>query len=211
MTAVERMVAFNPDIAGDEEDPFTERRYRQFARHITPWMYDVLDIGCGTGRGGAVMKALQPSMRITGLDGVPDRIAVLDPLIYAAKICGFTQPLPLPAESFDAIVAGDFIEHLSPELVFPTLCELFRLLRLGGLLLLTTPNPHYLKNKLYGTSVLGGAHVSQHHIATLRRRLGDVGFSSIKIRGSGRVSIALGEWFPVRAVYGSYLAEATKW
>ena len=69
-------------------------------------------------------------------------------LVYETEICGFTNATPSAAESFDAIVAGDFIEHLPPDQVYPTLCEFFRLLRLKGLLLLTTPDPRYVKNKL---------------------------------------------------------------
>jgi 2-polyprenyl-3-methyl-5-hydroxy-6-metoxy-1,4-benzoquinol methylase len=157
------------------------------------------------------MKALLPRLEITGLDCVPERIAALDPSTYNSSICSFTQTIPLASESFDAIVAGEFIEHVPPDLVFSTLCEFFRLLRLRGLLLLTTPNPRYLVNKFRRQSVLGGAHVSQHHARNLRRRLEDVGFSRIRLRGSGRVSILLGERFPFLTKYGSYLTEATKW
>jgi hypothetical protein len=108
-------------------------------------------------------------------------------------------------------VAGEFIEHLPPDQVDATLCEFFRLLRLRGLLLLTTPNPRYVRHFLERTSVLGGAHISQHYISSLRRRLAAVGFSAITVRGSGRVSSVLGEHIPLRAVYGSYLALASKW
>ena len=194
-----------------EVDIFTERRYKQFARRLRRHTRDVLDIGCNTGRGGALMKALRPDIKITGLDCVPERIDALDPRIYDATLCTFTHKIPLTNESFDAIVAGEFIEHVPADLVYPTLCEFFRLLRLRGLLLLTTPNPNYLRNKLRGLSVLGGAHLSQHHAGSLRRRLRDVGFSHVRIRGSGRVSSFLGERFPIRACYGSYLAEAKKW
>ena len=92
-----------------------------------------------------------------------------------------------------------------------TLCEFFRLLRLKGRLLLTTPNPRYIRHFLEGTSVLGGAHISQHYITSLRRRLAAVGFLAITIRGSGRVSSILGGHIPLRAVYGSYLAFGSKW
>jgi SAM-dependent methyltransferase len=211
MTSLDQIVALNREQEISEVDPFTEHRYHQFVRHFSPRTREVLDVGCNTGRGGAIMKALLPGLRITGMDCVPERVAALDELVYETKICGFTNAIPLAAESFDAIVAGEFIEHLPPDQVYPTLCEFFRLLRLKGSLLLTTPNPRYLKNKLRGISVLGGAHISQHYIGNLRRRLRDIGFSGIKIRGSGRVSTVLGERFPFRAVYGSYLAKATKW
>jgi SAM-dependent methyltransferase len=211
MTSLDHIVTLNREQKISESDQFTERRYQQFVRHFSPLTREVLDVGCNTGRGGAVMKAMLPGLRITGLDCVPERIAALDTLVYERKISGFTNAIPLPAEVFDAIVAGEFIEHLPPDQVYPSLCEFFRLLRLKGLLLLTTPNPYYLKNKFRGESVLGHAHISQHYIGNLRRRLKDVGFSAIKIRGSGRVSTMLGERFPFQAVYGSYLAKATKW
>lgn len=212
MTTIgDQIIKLNREQEVSETDTFTERRYKQFVRHFRRDTQTVLDVGCNTGRGGAVMKAINPSLQITGLDCVPERIEALNPAHYQRRICAFTQDITLPNDSFDAVVAGEFIEHVPPDLVFPTLCEFFRLLRPQGLLLLTTPNPHYLKNKLTGASVLGGAHISQHRPRNLRRRLEDIGFSHIRTKGSGRVSTALGERFPVLAVYGSYLTEAVKW
>ncbi|SEP49537.1 Methyltransferase domain-containing protein [Rhodospirillales bacterium URHD0017] len=210
-TGNDQIIRLNREQELSETDTFTERRYRQFARHFGRDTRTVLDVGCNTGRGGAAMMAINPDLQITGLDCVPERIKALDPAVYKRAICAFTQDTKLPNDSFDAIVAGEFIEHVPPDLVFPTLCEFFRLLRLKGLLLMTTPNPLYLKNRLTGASVLGGAHISQHRARNLRRRLEDVGFSQVRIRGSGRVSVALGERFPVLAAYGSYLTKAVKW
>ena len=48
-------------------------------------------------------------------------------------------------------------------------------------------------------------------MSELRWRLAAVGFSAITIRGSGHVSSMLGEHSPLRTVYGSYLAYASKW
>jgi 2-polyprenyl-3-methyl-5-hydroxy-6-metoxy-1,4-benzoquinol methylase len=210
-TANDLIITLNREQEISETDTFTERRYQQFTRHFRRETQRVLDVGCNTGRGGPAMKAINPNLQITGLDCVQERIAALNRTVYEAGICGFTQDIAAPSDSFDAIVAGEFIEHVPPDLVFPTLCEFFRLLRLKGVLLLTTPNPLYLKNRLGGASVLGGAHISQHRHRNLRRRLEDIGFSHIKIRGSGRVSIVMGERFPILAAYGSYLVEAVKW
>jgi SAM-dependent methyltransferase len=211
VTTHDRIVALNRAQEESETDPFTVRRYKQFVRHFPSHTREVLDVGCNTGRGGPVMKALVPGLRVTGIDCVPERVAALDALTYAERICGYANAIPLASESFDAIVAGEFIQALPPDQVDATLCEFFRLLKLKGVLLLTTPNPRYLKNKLKGRSVLSGAHLSQHYVENIRGRLRDIGFSGIKIRGSGRVSSVLGERFPFRSVYGSYLARATKW
>src|ERR1700738_3766477 len=112
-----RVVELNRSQTISEEDVFTERRYKQFVRRFHARTKKVLDVGCGIGRGGSVMKALLPDLEITGLDCVPERIAALDPTIYNSSICCFTHTIPLASESFDAIVAGEFIEHVPPELV----------------------------------------------------------------------------------------------
>jgi 2-polyprenyl-3-methyl-5-hydroxy-6-metoxy-1,4-benzoquinol methylase len=210
-TANAQIVLINREQDKSETDIFTERRYRQFARHFPPNTRTVLDVGCNTGRGGVVIKTIDPDLEITGLDCVPERIAALNRTVYHAGISGFMQDIRLPNDSFDVIVAGEIIEHVPPDLVFSTLCEFFRLLRLKGILLLTTPNPLSLKKKIVKTSVLGGPHISQHRPRNLRRRLEDIGFSSVRLRGSGRASTVLGERFPILAVYGSYLVEAVKW
>jgi hypothetical protein len=37
------------------------------------------------------------------------------------------------------------------------------------------------------------------------------GFSKVKVYGSGRVSMFVGQRFPVLALYGSYLIRGDKW
>jgi ubiquinone/menaquinone biosynthesis C-methylase UbiE len=181
-------------------------------RHLGPETAQVLDVGCNTGRGGAILRSRRPGLTITGLDCVPERLGKLDPTVYENRVCAFSHDIPLPAGSFDAIVAGEFIQCVAPPHVFPTLCEFFRLLRLRGRLVLTTPNPGYLKNRLQHRSVmLDEAQASQHFPGSLRHRLEDVGFSGIKIYGCGRVSSYLGPHFPFLGVYGSYLMVARKW
>ena len=193
-------------------DTFTPERYKQFCAHFPSHAARILDVGCNTGRGGAVMKACNSSLEITGLDCVPERIAELDREIYAHSLCGFTTEIPTPDGSFDVVVGGEFIEHLGPAQVDATLAEFFRILRLRGRLLLTTPNPSYLKNKLKNLSVLlERSHLSQHYADTLAFRLRTIGFSNIKIRGSGRATRYLGERFPILACYGSYLVQGDKW
>ena len=110
------------------------------------------------------------------------------------------------------IVGGEFIEHVPPAQIDQTLTEFFRVLRLKGRLLLTTPNPNYLKNKFKKLSVLQEpSHLSQHYPDALAFRMRLVGFSNIRIYGSGRVSLYLGQRFPLLSVYGSYLIRGDKW
>jgi len=206
------LIQLNSAQSGSELDDFTSERYDQFVRHFPARAHDVLDIGCNTGRGGEIIKSRLQHVRIVGLECVPDRVERIPQGIYESVVPAFADETPFPSLSFDAVVAGEIIEHIPGNSVFPTLCEIFRILRLKGRVLLTTPNPHYLKNRLKDLSVVSDpSHVSQHTISSMHRKLEDAGFTRIRFYGSGRMTRHIGQYFPVRCVYGSYLAVATKW
>jgi ubiquinone/menaquinone biosynthesis C-methylase UbiE len=206
------LIAANRAQVVSESDSFTPARYRQMHAHFPPHAKKILDVGCNTGRGGAVLKALNPACELTGLDCVPERLAALDQTVYQAVLCGFSNQIPVDNNRFDAIVGGEFIEHVPPAQIDATLTEFFRVLSLRGRLLLTTPNPNYLKNKLKHLSVLlDKSHVSQHYPDALACRLRLTGFSRIRIYGSGRMTAHVGQRFPWLSVYGSYLIQGDKW
>lgn len=215
----ERYVSLNRDQKEAENDPFTAQRYRQFAsclKNDTPY---VLDVGCSTGIGGTSFKERIPGARLVGMDCLASRVEQLPTTVYEKTIVGYSTDLPAEDNTFDAIIAGEFIEHVAPAEVDLTFAEFFRVLKLGGVLLLTTPNPHYVRHAvgpLLGRwqadqRVLGGAHISQHFPGVLRLRLRMVGFSSVRLLGSGRVSWFIGQRIPFLPLYGSYMVTAKKW
>src|SRR5258708_4831756 len=128
-----------------ERDTFTEERYRQFYAHLPAGAKRIMDVGCGIGRGGAALKSCDAGLELTGLDCVPERIEALDKGIFSRGLCAFTTDIPAENGHYDAVVAGEFLEHVPPLQVDATLAEFFRVLRLRGRVLLTTPNPNYLK------------------------------------------------------------------
>lgn len=207
----ERYEALNVLQAESEVDPFTVERYRQFHRFFPSGAKTVLDIGCNTGRGGIALKQLDPTLVITGLDCVQSRLDALPDGVYRKRLHGSSTAIPSDDNQFDVVVAGEFIEHLYPNDVRQTLGELFRVLRVPGRLLLTTPNPGDIKRRRRGESVLGGAHLSQHHPRELRHGLRMIGFSRVRCYGSGKVSRYLGTRNPSLFIFGSYLVSADKW
>lgn len=193
-----------------EEDPFTVERYEQFYQFFPQNISTVLDVGCNTGRGGKRLKELNPSLKISGLDCVQERLHSL-PNCYSDQICGLSTEIPINDCHFDVVVAGEFLEHLYPIDVDKTLCEFQRVLKIGGRLMMTTPNPNYIKTKLKNETIYGIGHLSQHYPEVLRLRLLMHGFSNVKVYGSGKVSRYIGYSFPIRAVYGSYLIVGDKY
>jgi len=191
------------------DDTFSLERYRQFATHLPGGAIRVLDVGCAEGRGGAELHRVRPDVELSGLDCVAERLANL-PSCYHGRIEGMTQEIPVEDRCFDAVVAGEFLEHLYPADVDPTLCEFQRILKIGGILLMTTPNPHSWKMKMKGGSVYGVAHLTQHFPSLLKKRLMLHGFSKVRLFGSGKASRHLGQRFPILSLYGSYLISARK-
>lgn len=78
----EAIVERNRAQVGSEVDSFAEDRYRQMYAHLPGSVQNILDVGCNTGRGGRILKRLNPRLQLLGVDCVKDRIASLDPLVY---------------------------------------------------------------------------------------------------------------------------------
>jgi SAM-dependent methyltransferase len=206
---LEKYALQNLEQEVSETDPFTVARYEQFHRFMPKGARTVLDIGANTGRGGQRLAELNPAYELTALDCVQSRLDAL-PKAYSRSICGLSTEIPAPDRTFDAVVAGEFLEHLYPADVDPTLCEMQRVLKIRGRLLMTTPNPGYVRLRLTDGSVYGLSHLIQHWPDVLTQRLRSHGFSRVRVYGSGKMSRYLGYYFPVGALYGSYLIVGDK-
>ena len=194
-----------------EVDTFTAKRYSQFHRHFNNRDVQVLDIGCNTGRGGQVLKTANPRLRITGLDVVGDRLDMIPNGVYDRLILSSADDIDTPDNTYENIVAGEVIEHIDPADVPGVLKELRRVLKPGGRLLLTTPNPRAILVRLGRDKVLKDpSHINILRPIELKQRLQNAGYEKIQIKGSGKMSNYLPENFPILSVFGSYLAIARK-
>lgn len=125
----------------EDQEPILENflsflRFRKIIRHI-PSNSKVLDMGCGY-RGKFLTTIKNNISSGTGLD-----ISV-DPILSNDKIkllsCDLNKPLPSDANEFDVVTSLANLEHLDNPLEM--LREIYRVLRPGGKLLLTTPSIH---------------------------------------------------------------------
>ena len=157
----------------------------------------------------SMLKKLVPRIDLWGMDVAQARLDSL-PNSYDNKVRGLSTDIPLEDGTVDTVVAGEFLEHLRARDVDPTLCEFQRILRVGGRLLLTTPNPTSLKLLIQRGSVYGPGHLTQHHARILRTRVKMHGFRNVRLTGTGKTSRYLGTHVPLLPLYGSYLLRADK-
>ena len=158
---------------------------------------------------GQELVTARPDIELWGIDVLQSRLDAL-PDAYAKRVLGLSTDIPLEDGTVDVIVAGEFLEHLRPRDVDPTLCEFQRVLRVGGRLILTTPNPSSLRLRLQHLTVYTPGHLTQHHVSTLRRRLKMHGFRNVRTWGTGKMSRKIGTNVPLMPLYGSYLMRADK-
>jgi SAM-dependent methyltransferase len=130
----------------------------------------VLDMGCGSGYGSAHLA--QAGARVVGVDRVePD-----DAHRRAASfVLADLNAMPLREQSFDLVVSFQVIEHLEDPSAY--LAAIARLVRPGGLALLTTPN-------LLTSDGVNPYHVHEYKSEELESLLGRY-FDQVDMQGVG--------------------------
>lgn len=93
----------------------------------------ILDVGCGTGE---FIKL--NSQQISGVDSNRQTVMICRRKGLPVKL-GKADRLPFPAASFDGVHSSHMIEHLPPATVHTFLNEAGRVLKPGGILVISTP------------------------------------------------------------------------
>lgn len=99
---------------------------------------NLLEVGCGEGRG--IDWLMQNVIHYTAIDKIEPVIDILKKKYPTAKfVSGNIPPLSaFESNSFDSLVSFQVIEHIKDDSLF--LKEIHRVLKPGGIALLTTPN-----------------------------------------------------------------------
>jgi predicted TPR repeat methyltransferase len=194
-----------------EVDPFTIKRYQLFLKCFSCHQKSILDFGCNTGRGGAVLRSVCSDRIIIGADIVRERLEKIPKGIYNDIIDLSKDSLLDTIDNADIIVSGEVVEHIPFKDLLEYLIIFYDIINENGLLLLTTPNPDAFLVKMGRDSVIKDpSHINIMKRQFLRTVLLKLGFKSVEIKGSGKAVKYFGENFPLFNIYGSYLIIAHK-
>jgi 2-polyprenyl-3-methyl-5-hydroxy-6-metoxy-1,4-benzoquinol methylase len=147
-------------LAGERDDLLSRGKFLARFEHISRYSGTarkahgtVLDIGCGTGYGSAILST---KANVVALDISPAALRFARKSYPGPEfVMATATSIPLADESVDMVTAFEIIEHLAEPDKF--LAECHRTLKKGGVLVLSSPNPahliNWLKCKLLGIPI----------------------------------------------------------
>ncbi|PIR49418.1 hypothetical protein COU79_04985 [Candidatus Peregrinibacteria bacterium CG10_big_fil_rev_8_21_14_0_10_54_7] len=151
---------------------------RSIRAHYRGEPLDLLDLGPADGKSLSCVQDAFPNMRMTGLEFSPELIdACADPRLRMVE--GDAMRPPFRPESFDIVSATAIIEHVESPLAM--LRGMHRLLRPGGIIILTTPDPFFERVAGAIGHLDDEAHQETMTLKTLRRYLTEAGFKPVEV------------------------------
>ncbi|MGJ3250451.1 MAG: bifunctional 2-polyprenyl-6-hydroxyphenol methylase/3-demethylubiquinol 3-O-methyltransferase UbiG [Elainellaceae cyanobacterium] len=185
-------------------------RFQYFDRHIKNWQeLRILDVGCG---GGFTCEFLAARRAIvSGIDQSASCIATATAHARQSNLAiayqhGYSEALPYPNQSFDAVICVDVLEHVMN--VSQTLREIERVLKPGGFFCFDTIN-RTLKSRMVMIGLLEyvlneipiGIHdwhkfICPHDLIDTLTQLGfiDIDISGFNLFGSTPLEMACAYW-----------------
>ncbi len=170
----------------------------------------VLDIGCGNGSLTAAWA--NSGWNVSGVDlsesGIAHARAAHPSISFVRLPAGPELVEHFGERSFDVIVSAELLEHLYAPRDLTRAA--FRLLKNGGILILTTPYHGYLKNLVlaatgkmdhHWTVLWDGGHIKFWSRRTISAVLREAGFCQLEFGGAGRLpylwkSMVVRAWKP---------------
>ena len=151
-------------------------RSQQVLRRLKRKNAKVLDIGCG--RGQLLRAFQQQGCDVTGTEFSNDACRFAREVLKLPVRVGLLKELNFPDNSFDVVVMWHVLEHVSDPR--PTIAEIARILRPGGIFLVAVPNfgsPEAQLTQAGWFHLDVPRHLSHHTRESLSRSLGEASLS----------------------------------
>lgn len=149
----------------DDRETYGRHIIERFTRAAGPVSL-VMDLGAGAGEDLRTVRRVHPGCTSVAVDSNPQVIYRLSTQVSMAHELDIErEPLPAATCSVDLVVANQVLEHTKE--IFWIFHQVFRVLRVGGHLILGVPNLASLHNRLL---LLLGNHPTQHKLLSAHVR-----------------------------------------
>lgn len=163
-----------------------EKFYTKIADQINPSSKaSILDVGTGTANLAIAIKKRFPKVEILGIDPDEKILKIAKEKIKKEKldiklIRAFAQKLPFKKQSFNYVVSSFTIHHIPSHLKNQAFLEMYRVLKLGGtILIIDIGVPKNLPAKIAGTVFSLIEAVGPNLRGFIPKALKEVGFQNV--------------------------------
>jgi len=129
----------------------------------------LVDLGCDDGAWTMELARRAGTSDVWGVEIVPERAAAAEQRGVRVAVSDLARPLPFPDSTFDVLHANQVIEHVPDIDLF--MSEIARILRPGGLAILSTENGSSWVN--VGAAILGWQIFSLTNVSAKRLGIGN--------------------------------------
>ena len=185
----------NAEHVSMEDDGWARKRAREAMKFVEGKSLRVLNAGCGPGFDSDEFRKAGHYVAGIDFDEKLVQFALKKGFQHEGKVTDLNKQLPFKDKEFDVVFCSEVVEHLP--VVGVLLRECNRVLKAGGILLLTTDNPTYIKNRvrfLFGKAdfLAHQPHVHLYTPAKMQELLEQNGFKVLKKKNIGHFIRA--EW-----------------
>lgn len=176
-------------------DMSLKRRARRIIEETNPQTGEaIIDLGCGTGYYLYLLSNLSLNLKLTGFDN--DKKALEEAKLLLSNnesinfVIGDMHKMPFKDKSFDKIVMSEVLEHVEND--EQVLKEVYRILKLNGILVISVPSINYpffwdpmnwLLERLFHTHIkssffsgIWSGHLRLYSLQDLKKKFEKVGF-----------------------------------
>jgi len=144
----------------------------------------ILDLGCGTGSTTLLLKQAFPDAEVIGIDLAPYMLVVADDKARRANLnIQFTQAnaerTSFLDASFDLVTASLLFHETPPEVASTILRECFRLLSVGGEVLILDGNQAALRQTDWLTEIFEEPYIKAYAAGSVDAWMGAAGFGAV--------------------------------
>jgi ubiquinone/menaquinone biosynthesis C-methylase UbiE len=145
----------------------------------------ILDLGCGTGSATVMLKRAFPEAEVIGLDLSPYMLAAAEYKAQQAGLAiqwrhGKAEQTGFPEASFDLVTASLLFHETPPMISQAILQECFRLLTVGGEVLILDGHQKVLRQTEWLTNIFEEPYIQDYAAESVDAWMGAAGFGAIQ-------------------------------
>lgn len=145
----------------------------------------ILDLGCGTGSTTLMLKQAFPQAEVIGMDLSPYMIVIAEMKAQKAGLNiqwrhGNAEQTGFPNASFDLVTASLLFHETPPTVSQSILRESFRLLTVGGQVIVLDGNQKTLRQTEWLTDVFEEPYIKSYAAGNLDAWIGSAGFGAVQ-------------------------------